>query len=342
MSSSQVPLHKRGLVEERPAKLVEPGDIQFILAAMVTAAMQMIPSARRPHMVMQLSERLGALWYSLNMRDVRRVRSHMRLLLGDLWVDAEIESHVRRQLSLTVWNYLILNLIPSISPKQAENLLPIDGLEHLDQAIDMHQPLLLLGAHVGPYAYPIAAMLLARHYAVREVGHAQPRQGSSIIYRKLYWPRVSKTIEHLAVVNTLEGMSKAVLDILRADQILYLLPDQFYIVDQGYPPSPHLVQVTFLRRLVNLETGGLRLAKRLGARVFTALPTYEQGMYHIHIQPLELPTDGLRPADLATDLRAFMEQVEQCIYRQPFLWRDLRRSDLLQRLGVDEPGFSIA
>lgn len=335
MSMSQIPLHKRNLLDDRPSSLVEPGDLQFVLAAMVTTAMRVVPSRQRQSVVSAISERLGGLWHVTNMRDVCRVRTHMQLLFGDRWSEEEIEAHVRRQLALTVWNYLILNLIPSLSREQAIDLLPVEGFEYLDEAIAAGRPLLLLGAHVGPYAYPIAAVLLGRGYQVREIGHAQPRTGSSLLYRKLYWPQVSKTCEHLAVVNTLEGMSTAVLDILRAGQILYLLPDQYYLTEST--SAPHLVTVPFLGHQVNLETGGLRLAKRLKARILCALPTYERGLYHVRISPLDLPTSGLRPPDLAVDLRCFLERVEDCIVRQPFLWRDLRRSDLLPRLGISSP-----
>lgn len=96
--------------------------------------------------------------------------------------------------------------------------------------------------------------------------------------------------------------------------------------------------VKFLGRKVNLETGGLRLAKRMGAGVLVVLPTKSRDyILRVRFEPIELPTTGLSPADLAEDLRVFMGRVEQCILERPYLWRDLRRADLMSRLGMENP-----
>lgn len=335
MSTSQVPLHKRDLVTARKVPLAAAGDLQFVLASAVTAAMHLVPPSRRPQFVARFSDRLGQLWHATNMSDVRRVRHHLRVLFGDVLDEDAVEPTVRRQLGLTAWNYLILNLIPSLSQAQAMTLLPVEGCEHIRVAQEQGKPVLLLGAHVGPYAYPVAAVLLARGFQVREIGHAQPRVGSSKLYQKLYWPRVSKTCDHLAVVNTLDGMSTAILDILRSGQVLYLLPDQFYTAAANSRAGSQLVHIRFLDHTVLLETGGLRLAKRLGAAILMALPVYSDGLYRVTIEPLPLPTSGYSPAEITEDLTAFMNRVAICILDQPYLWRDLRRADLLARLGVD-------
>ena len=331
-----VPRHKRPLLTDGRPPLVAPGDLQFVLAVGFILGLRALPTDMRPRFLLQLSRVLGAVWYRSNMQDVRRVRQHLQLLFPDRWEDREIESIVRQQLALTVWNFMTLNLIPTLSREQSAQLLPVEGMAHLDALQVAGRAALLLGAHVGPYAYPVAAVLLAHNYPIREVGHARPRQGSSWLYRKLYWPRVASTVEHLQVVNTLEGEQTKLLDIFRRKEILYLLPDQFYILDQEDMPLRHVVPVEFLGRRVNMETGGLRLAKRLGAGILTALPTKTEDTYHVAIEPMDLPTAGLSPAELALDLRAFMQRVEQCIRQQPFLWRDLRRADLLQRLGTVE------
>ncbi len=81
----------------------------------------------------------------------------------------------------------------------------------------------------------------------------------------------------------------------------------------------------------------LATAGRLGAGVLVVLPTKFQDTYRVSIEPIELPTAGLTPLDLAEDLRVFMGRVEQCILERPYLWRDLRRADLMLRLGMENP-----
>lgn len=335
--TSHLPAHKRPLFTEDKPPLVQPGDMQFVLAVAVLAALRLAPPDRRPGLLLGLSRRLGAIWQRANLRDARRVRRHLRLIFGERWSPAELDAIVRRQLSLTIWNFLTLNLIPTLDREQSAALLPVTGRRHLEAARRQGKPALLLGAHVGPYAYPIAAVLMAHGHEVREVGHARPRQGSSRLYRRLYWPRISATCRYMRVIDPLQGDQTELLDVLKSNDVLYLLPDQLYVIPPGAPRSRHLVTVPYLGRHVNLETGGLRLCKRLDAEVFSVLPRYHGRAYHVAIEPFPLPTSGCHPDDLAVDLAAFMVKVAACIERQPFLWRDLRRADLPARLGITQP-----
>jgi lauroyl/myristoyl acyltransferase len=140
----------------------------------------------------------------------------------------------------------------------------------------------------------------------------------------------------MQIIDPLKGGQTELLDVIRCGNVLFLLPDQLYVVPPGTPRSPHLVPIDYLGHTVNLETGGLRLCKRLETAVFTALPTFIDNQYRIKIEPFELPTTGLNPPALAADLQHFMNKVAGCIQKQPFLWRDLRRADLLPRLGIPE------
>lgn len=334
---SSIPAHKRPLFTNHKSPLVEPGDLQFLLAVAVLACLRLIPAGRRPNFLHTISNKLGAIWHMSNLHDARRVRRHLYILFNNRWSPPHIETIIRRQLSLTVWNFLTLNLIPTLDQAQSAALLPVEGMQHLNAARRRGKPALLLGAHVGPYAYPIAAVLLAHGYEVREIGHARPRQGSSWLYRKLYWPRISATCRYMRVIDPLQGAQTELLDVLERKEALFLLPDQLYVAPPDAERSRYLVSVPYLGHTVNLETGGLRLCKRLGAETFTVLPEWRSDGYRVTIAPFPLPTGGSRPDDLAEDLRAFMGLVAQCIYRQPFLWRDLRRADLLPRLGVTAP-----
>ena len=165
------------------------------------------------------------------------------------------------------------------------------------------------------------------------MGHARPRQGSSWLYRKLYWPRIQATCQFMQVIDPLQGGQTELLDVLRSGKVLFLLPDQLYVVDTDEQQSRHLVEIDYLGHTVHLETGGLTVVQAVEKRPFSPpcphskMITTKSASNHV-----TLPTSGLRPADLAIDLQFFMDQVAHCIEEQPFLWRDLRRADLLQRL----------
>jgi lauroyl/myristoyl acyltransferase len=195
-------------------------------------------------------------------------------------------------------------------------------------------PILMLGCHLGPYAIPVASALQGLGYPVHYIGHAFPRHQTSRLYRKVYYERVSKVCENINVINPLDGPKHQLLDIFRKGEILFLLPDQYFVLEPGQKRPLQMVQVDFLGSRVNLETGGLRLGKRFGAEILTVMPEWMDGSYHTFIVPMELPTKETTPAELSQDLEAFLGLIETRIYRQPFLWRDLRRADLFERMGI--------
>jgi len=337
MSLQNLPQHKRKLVQEERLPLVAPEDLLFILGSLWMIGLKLLPASARPGATGRLCKLLATVWHKANLRDARRVRGHLEFLFPGRWSKTEIESHVRAQLTLTVWNALVLALLPSLSAEQVAQMVSVEGLQHLDALQAQRKPALLLGCHAGPYAYPVAAILQSRGYPVHEIGHGRrPRQGSSRLYRKIYWPRVTAVCKHLSVVDPLDGPQRQLLDLLQKKEILYFLPDQYFILQPGESRSQHLVQVDLFGHTANLESGGLRLGKRMGAEALMVLPFQEDNRYRVLIEPLLLPTIGTSPADLAQDLRIFLERLEERIYAQPFLWRDLRRSDLLERLGVTE------
>ena len=268
--------------QQARSPLVTPGDLEYILAAGLMLGLRLLPASRRVGVVDRLSRGLGALWHKSNMRNVGLVRTNLGTLFPGRWSDAEIESHIRRLLTLTAWNSLMIDLLPALPDERAANLIPLDQIHHLDEALARGKGVLLLGAHLGAFAYVIAATLFARRYPVCEVGFGgRPKPGSSLFYRRLYWPRVMGMRQHFNVIDPQDGPQRALLDALRGGQVLYLLPDEYFIVEPGQPSPPHLVPVEFLGRVVHIETGGLRLAKRLGAEVMTALPVQELSLIHI-------------------------------------------------------------
>jgi len=322
-------------IESRSSKppLITLGDLEYVLASVLMFGLRLVPVSRRAGVIGWMSELMGALWHRSNMHNVCLARANLCTLFDGRWSDAEVESHVRRLLTLTAWNSMMIDLLPSLKDEHAAHLLPLEGTHHLDAALERGNGVLLLGAHLGAFAYVIAAALYARHYPVCEVGFGgRPKPGSSLFYQRLYWPRVMGMRQHFNVIDPQDGPQRALLDTLREGKILYLLPDEYFIVEPGQSRSQYLVPVEFLGRTVHVETGGIRLAKRLGAEVFTALPVQEGDVHRVPIEPFAFPSDGTTPQDLAHDMRAFLALLEERVRAQPFLWRDLRRPDLFERL----------
>ncbi len=323
-----------GVVEERRPPLFTPGDLQFIAAWMLTAPLRLLPAASRISLLRQLSRILGALWYRSGVGDVRRVRRNLQTLFPGRWQPADLDAQVRDMLRLAAWNSMMVDVLPALRDEHAANLLQVEGTEHLDSA---RGPVLLLGAHYGPFAYAITAVLRARDYPILEVGrHARPKPNGSLLYQKLYWPRIVGVLEHLQVIDLESSSQDVLLNKLQNGEIVYLLLDDYTIPQPGEPLPSGVVPVRFLGRTVYLQTNDLYLAKRQQAQIVTALPLPEGDGRSIALAPMAYATTGFELADLAQDLAAYMARVEERVRTHPCLWRDLRRHDLFERLRLEE------
>ena len=336
MEGKFIQRHKVRLSNKERIPLVAAEDAKFILGAACMSCLSVLPRSRRPAAINKICNALGAILYKANVRDAQRVRLHLKYLFEGRWSVQETEGHVKKQLSMTVWNSLMLGLLPSLRAEQMEQLVDVRGVHHLDSILARGNPTLMLGCHIGPFALLIAALLKEQGYPLHFVGHAFPRQHTSWLYQKVYYERVTQICNSLDVFNPLDGPQRRLLEVFRNGEILFYLPDQYYVLGANEKMPQQMVQIPFLRGNVTLETGGLRLGKRLGAEILTVFPFMVDNTYRVNIEPMILPTEGTTPADLAQDLKAFLNLIEERLDEQPFLWRDLRRSDLFQRMGISD------
>jgi lauroyl/myristoyl acyltransferase len=221
-------------------------------------------------------------------------------------------------------------------------LLQVEGLHYVDELREQDQRVLLLGAHYGAYGYAVAAMLSAQGFSTCLVGyggsHSPPPQ-TSRLYNKLYWPRVQRLNQRIRMTTISPGKKSQpeLVKILEQQAtVFYLLADQYFIVRPGQDHPAHLVPLQFLSRTVYLDINGVQLAKRKGAQPLTALPVQDGHRQRVLIEPIEWTSGGTAREDVAQDLQVYLLRLEQRLLEYPALWRDLRRSDLLLRMGVFE------
>jgi len=263
------------------------------------------------------------------------VRHHLQVLFGYEEANAELESMVRDQLVLTIWNALILNLLPSLRDEHLDRLLQIEGLHYLDESRKQGQAVLLLGAHYGAYGYAIAAALSAQGYPTWLVGyggsHSPPPR------TRLYWPKVQRLNQCIRMATVTPG-KKPQIELIKIlehrTSIFYLLADQYFIVHPGQDHPAYLVPLRLLNHVVYLDVSGVQLAKQKGAQPLIALPVKDDRRQRVVIEPIQWVSGGTARADIAQDLQAYLVRLEQHLLEYPALWRDLRRSDLLARVRV--------
>jgi lauroyl/myristoyl acyltransferase len=327
-------------VDNLHTPFITPGDLEHLAVLTLATGLNLLPATLRGVVLYQLSRAVGTIWHKSNRSAVQRVRRHIRVLFG--FHPATIESLVRDQLVTASWNALLINLLPSLQDKHLPQLCHIEGLDQLDQVRRQGKPILLLGFHYGSYGYLIAAALTAHGFPTWLIGYGDAEsspQGTSRLYRKLYWPRVQRLKQRVRTTTVDPGaeVQPQLMQIFeRSADIAYLLADQYFAVGSGQDHPAHLVPLLFLDHIVYLDTSALRMAKKSGAQPFTAVPIRDGNRERVVIEPFEWDGGGTRTADISHDLQLYLIRLEQRLVEYPAPWRDLRRKDLLYRLGVSE------
>lgn len=322
--------------------LIVPGDVEYLAVLILATGLNVLPSAMRSGAIYQLSRAVSALWYKSNRGAVRRVRHHLQILFKYDEADAGLEQLVRSQLVLASWNALIINLLPSIRDEDLPDLLQIDGLHHIDEIRQQNKTVLLLGFHYGAYGFAVATALAAKGYPTRLVAYGDshsPRPGTSRFYHKFYWPRVQRLIQKIKVITVNPGSQSQpeLRDVLeQPDEIVYLLADQYFIIPPGQDQPSHVVPLRFLDHTVYLDVSGVQLAKKMGVQPLTAIPVKDGSRQRVLIEAMEWASDGTATVDIAQDLQVYLNRLERHLLDDPAWWRDLRRADLLPRMGVSE------
>jgi lauroyl/myristoyl acyltransferase len=284
-------------------------------------------------LVGQLSTLLGGIIYATDAHSARIVRKNWSTVVSPERPPEDRESDLRRLLSLVTWNALMINSLPVLSREEVAELVPIDGTACLDGYLDDGHPVLVWSYHFGVHPLIVAAILHARGYPIHVITHVRQMPVGVSVSRSLYLHRLKSIGDQFPVIDPREGIQRRMLDALRDKECLYVTPDYMSPANEGQPESAFMVPVDFLGRRALLSTGGLRLPKRLKAKVTTVISTKHNGdKIRLLVEPFELPTNGLRPEDLQCDLQACMRRLEAQVMAYPDLWWDVKREDLTQRL----------
>lgn len=314
-------------------RLVSPDDLTYVFASLFLSGMQLLPASQRVRVVNKISAFLGWLLHTLNVHSTKTIRQNLKAVLGPDRSPDVVEADLRRLLSLIAWNALMINSLPVLPREQIVDLVPIDGISCLDDYLNDGRPVLIWSYHFGIHPLIVAAILHARGYPIHAVTHVRQMPIAASAFQRLYLHRLRCIGDQFPVIDPREGVQRKMLDMLRNKECLYVTPDYMIPEDEIQPKSAFVVPINFLGRRAWLQTGGLRLAKRLKAQVVTVLSTQgNRSERRLIVEPFELPTSGLTPADLKRDLQMCMRRLEVQVLAHPYLWWDLKRDDLVERL----------
>jgi lauroyl/myristoyl acyltransferase len=297
--------------------------------------MRLCPASRRVELIERLSGLLGWIIYAADSQAARTVRENLATIIKYDRPKKSVESDVRRLLSLVAWNTLLINSLPALTREEIAELVPVEGASQLDNHLDDGHPVLIWSYHFGTHPLVVASILHAMGYPIHAITHVLQMPAGATVFQRMYLRRLRGIAEQLPVIDPRQGVQPKMLNVLRSRQCLFVTPDYMMRQDEVRPDLAFVVPVEFLGRRAYLHSGGLRLAKRLAAKVVIILAKEARaGAPRLVVQPFELPTVGLTPADLQCDLQACMRHLEAQVTAQPHLWWDLKRVDWSERLTV--------
>ena len=334
MTASSIEVITTNQVEQvRPTRM-RAGDLTYLLGSVLLEGMARPPASWQVAIIDHLSGVLARTLHALDALPARNLRQNIAVVLP---ASAGRAAIIRRLLQVSIWNSLTLNSLPYYSTAQIANLVTLEGETHLTAGRDAGVPALIWAFHFGVHPLIVAATLQARGYPIHAVTHILHMPATASTIRQRYLRQLAPLAKRLSVIDPRDALGRKMLDVLQNAACLFVTPD--YML----PPSERSnnrfsVRIPLLGRSAFLETGSLRLAKRLGAQVITVLSQWEENRKpRLIIRPLTV-TAELNPNALRRDLQAGMARLETAVQAAPGLWWDLKRADFLERLIVTEDG----
>jgi len=252
-------------------------------------------------------QRLGEILYFVDER-------HRRIALRNLTIAfPERSEKERKHLALAAFRHLgrvfgEFSFIPRFNPKNIQDFVVFEGLEHCQRAQEQKRGIVFLTAHFGNWEWMAASFPL---YTGRR---------AHVIFRPIDNPFLDRIVERLRSCTGNQGVSKQksmgrILRLLKSGEAVGILLDQNVAWQEG-------VFVNFFGELACTNEGLALLALKTGAAI---LPTFNvrerDGRYRVIIEPeIPLIRTGDKGADVQRNTELFTAVIERYIREYPEQW----------------------
>lgn len=218
--------------------------------------------------IFRLGRVYGTLTYLASGRQRRTVRRNLSGVLGGTKTRSELDLIARRFFEYKRSRGVLLALAPRLTSAQMARLLPIEGLEHMDRALQQQRGVILLGSHLNSVCmFNAIVMLRERGY---DIGVAQPEPGDpwapSALRAALARRLATKPMAELLDAFYVQFNVRPIVRRLAENRIVAQTGDGLH--------SARFVEVDFLGRQVPFPTGMLSIAQTTGAVV---VPIFQVG-----------------------------------------------------------------
>ncbi len=277
---------------------------EYLLRALV-ASLGWLPASARP-CIARVTEQVS---YLLLWRFRKRMHDTLERTMGkELPSDAE-----RRAVVRSAWKNFSHALVETsatlyMTKEELCSRIEIKDEERLREALARKKGVIALSAHFGNFGI-IGPRLVARGYQFSVVIKL-PQEPRFAALQNGYCARVGvKTIPAHPRRESVVQVIKA----LRRNEIVLMVQDEFKTTG---------VEVSFLGRRALVPKGPITIARRTGAAVLPVFMVRDaRNRLTLHVEPeVKFVETDDREADLRTNARLFVQEIEKMVRRHPDQW----------------------
>lgn len=265
------------------------------------------------------------------------LKKNLMATLGDSHNENELEAIVRRHFEFISKFEMLLQTLSVKGFSKAERW-PVEGMQHLEEALGRGKGVILASAHFG-YARFIKYILESGGHTVRVVGSQSEKSSKSERRNKEQFDRLTtfgRAMQKRFQIELFDFGFKdlcadfnvrPLLEVLQANGILLIMGDG--------TRSSNLVPLNFLGHTSPFPAGMTRIALLTGA---TILPTFAvdtpqgNGVKIIIEKPLGLEKNkASAPEVIAKNVSAFVQVLEAYVKRYPHLYKVIFKENRFER-----------
>jgi KDO2-lipid IV(A) lauroyltransferase len=299
-----------------PPRLVVPADVAYLAAPFLPMSW-MYAVARAQ----------GRLQHLLRRRERETLRANFSRYFGHGRSPAEIDRMARRFFEYEQVRRVQLAVAPRLSLAQLSGMFPLEGLEHLDQAVARKKGAFLLGCHLNSISMFITIMMLRdRGYDI-QVAMPQPDDP---------WvsSRLRRAFDRLSGGRSLAERLGAFYCQFNIRPIVRRLALNVIVSQTGDGwHSARFVRVPFLGRELPFTTGVMSVAQMTGAMV---VPMFEVGapprMRFVAEEPFLVDKGPDAEAAVRKAVAAYVKRLEHHLLQNIECWQHWRVENTLETM----------
>ena len=290
------------MTKKRPLSKKIRDTTLYLLSLLIIKMLRLTP--RRP--AIAFMRLVGRAFFLLAGPARRRTIKHLTMVYGNEMEAREIDALARKVFIHFATVTCDLLRMPNLIRSGLEQLVSVEGKEHLDNSVGADQGAILVTCHFGNFEL-IGAWLAQNGYPMKVVGTS------------LYDPRFDRILLEIRenAGNTMIAKGKGTREIIRAlknHELVGMLTDQDTDVKSVF--------VNFFGRPAKTPTGPAVLARRLDVPIIPAfMYLLDDLSYHIVCQPpLELAKSDDEEEDIRINTQKISDAYEAMIRRFPEQW----------------------